>query len=192
MKLIVGLGNPGLIYRNSRHNAGFRVVKALALKQKVVLKKDNHSSSLIAKTLIDAETVILAQPLTFMNLSGLAVKALVKKYDLSLQDLLVVCDDLDLELGRIKIRPQGASGGQRGLQSIIEKLGCGDFARLRLGIGRPHAAADAAAYVLKGFTRSEIRLATDAQNAAVDCCYSWIEKGITEAMNIFNIRSRNE
>lgn len=176
----------------NRGNAGFRVIKALAFEQKVALKKDNNMACLSAKTLINDQVVILAQPLTFMNLSGLAVKALAKKYKISLQELLVVCDDLDLELGRIKIRPKGASAGQRGLQSIIEHLGSGDFSRLRLGIDRPPGSLEAAKYVLSGFTHSQREVAAGAEKIAVDCCLSWIERGITETMNMFNIRSRNE
>jgi PTH1 family peptidyl-tRNA hydrolase len=192
VKLIVGLGNPGFLYRNSRHNAGFRVVKALALKQKTVLRKDNLLACLSAKTIVNGQSLILAQPLTFMNLSGLAVKGLVKRFKIDPQDLLVVCDDLDLELGRIKIRPKGASAGQRGLQSIIVHLGTGDFPRLRLGIGRPPGSMDAAKYVLSGFSRAQKELAAVSERIAVDCCFSWIERGITETMNIFNTRSGNE
>lgn len=192
MKLIVGLGNPGLLYRNSRHNAGFRVVKALALKQKVALKKDNLLACLSGKAIVNGHSLILAQPLTFMNLSGLAVKGLVKKYKIGLQDLLVVCDDLDIELGRIKIRPKGASAGQRGLQSIIDQLGSVDFPRLRLGIGRPPGSIDSSRYVLSGFSRAQKELAAVAEHLAVDCCLSWVEKGIIQTMNMFNTRSGNE
>ncbi|MCX5696023.1 MAG: aminoacyl-tRNA hydrolase, partial [Candidatus Omnitrophica bacterium] len=99
---------------------------------------------------------------------------------------LVVCDDLDLELGKIKIRPQGSSGGQRGLESIIERLGTRDFCRLRIGIGRPKNSQDAAKYVLAGFLRKEKAVVKQIEEDAVSCCMSWVEKGIVQTMNTFN------
>ncbi|MFA5410367.1 MAG: aminoacyl-tRNA hydrolase [Candidatus Omnitrophota bacterium] len=122
MKLIVGLGNPGQAYQGSRHNLGFSVIKSLAQSYRIILKKDSAAFSLSAKARVDSDKLILAMPLTFMNLSGIAVSALLKKYKLDLSSLLVVCDDLDLEFGRLKIRAKGSSGGQRGLQSIIDAL----------------------------------------------------------------------
>lgn len=192
MKLIVGLGNPGLIYAGSRHNIGFTVVKSLTRLLKVALKKDGSVSALTAKTSCGQHNLVLALPQTFMNLSGIAVKALLKKFKLEPQDLLVVCDDLDLELGRIKIRPFGSSAGQRGMASIIEQLGTQDFNRLRIGIGRPKNPQDAARYVLAGFLRKEKALIELAQEDAVDCCLSWVENGIVKTMDSFNTRSKNE
>ncbi|MDD5408544.1 MAG: aminoacyl-tRNA hydrolase [Candidatus Omnitrophica bacterium] len=192
VKLIVGLGNPGLIYAGSRHNIGFTVVKSLARLLKVALKKDGSVSALTAKTSCGQHNLVLALPQTFMNLSGIAVKALLKKFKLEPQDLLVVCDDLDLELGRIKIRPFGSNAGQRGMASIIEQLGTQDFNRLRIGIGRPKNPQDAARYVLAGFLRKEKALIELAQEDAVDCCLSWVENGIVKTMDSFNTRSKNE
>ena len=192
MKLIVGLGNPGLVYAGSRHNIGFIVVKSLARSLKVVLKRDGSVSALVSKANWGQNNVALALPQTFMNLSGIAVKALLKKFKVGFEDLLVVCDDLDLELGRIKIRPQGRSGGQRGIVSIIEHLGTQDFSRLRIGIGRPKDPADAAGYVLSGFLRKEKAIVEEAKEDAVNCCLSWVENGIVRTMDSFNIRSRNE
>jgi PTH1 family peptidyl-tRNA hydrolase len=192
VKLIVGLGNPGLIYAGSRHNIGFTVVKSLTRLLKVALKKDGSVSALTAKTSCGQHNLVLALPQTFMNLSGIAVKALLKKFKLEPQDLLVVCDDLDLELGRIKIRPFGSSAGQRGMASIIEQLGTQDFNRLRIGIGRPKNPQDAARYVLAGFLRKEKALIELAQEDAVDCCLSWVENGIVKTMDSFNTRSKNE
>ncbi|MFH0918484.1 MAG: aminoacyl-tRNA hydrolase, partial [Candidatus Omnitrophota bacterium] len=130
-KLIVGLGNSGLIYAGSRHNIGFAVLKSLARSLKMNFKRDSSVWALVAKDKLLSQEVVLALPQTYMNLSGKAVKALLKRFKVNLPDLLVVCDDLDLELGQIKIRPQGSSGGQHGLESIIEHLGTQDFNRLR-------------------------------------------------------------
>ncbi|MDD5281211.1 MAG: aminoacyl-tRNA hydrolase [Candidatus Omnitrophica bacterium] len=192
MKLIVGLGNPGLVYGGSRHNIGFMVVKSLARSLKIVFKRDSSVSALIGKTNCGRYNLVLALPQTFMNLSGIAVRALLKKYKVSPQELLVVCDDLDLELGRVKIRPHGSSGGQRGMASIIEHLGTQEFNRLRIGIGRPKDPADAARYVLAGFLRKEKAIVEEAKEDAVRCCLSWVEKGIIMTMDSFNTRSRNE
>ena len=186
MKLIVGLGNPGLVYAGSRHNIGFTVVKSLARSLKVVLKKDGSVSALVSKANRGQNNVVLALPQTFMNLSGIAVKALLKKFKVSFEDLLVVCDDLDLELGRIKIRPQGRSGGQRGIVSIIEHLGTQDFSRLRIGIGRPKNPTDASRYVLSGFLRKEKAIVEEVKEDAVNCCLSWVENGIIRTMGSFN------
>jgi len=155
VKLIVGLGNPGDIYAGSRHNIGFIAVKALSRLHKISLKKDNSTFSLSGKGKINGEVVILGLPLTFMNLSGITVRALLKKHKVTLDNLFVVCDDLDLEFARIKIKPHGSSGGHRGLDSIIEAVGSDRFARLRIGIGRPHQDTEASGYVLSPFSRKE-------------------------------------
>jgi peptidyl-tRNA hydrolase, PTH1 family len=186
VKLIVGLGNPGLIYAGSRHNIGFVVLKSLASSLKISFKRDSSVSSLVARDKLAQQEVVLALPQSYMNLSGIAVAALLKKFKVDLKDLLVVCDDLDLELGKIKIRPQGSSGGQRGLESIIERLRTRDFCRLRIGIGRPKNSQDAAKYVLAGFLRKEKAAVKQIEEDAVNCCMSWVEKGIVQTMNTFN------
>ncbi len=189
MKLIVGLGNPGRNYTESRHNAGFSVIKALSKDYKIPLKKDTFSLS--GKGKVEGESLILALPLTFMNLSGIAVNALIKKYKIDLENLLVVCDDLDLGLGVIKIRPDGSSGGHRGLGSIIDSLGSQEFGRLRIGISRPlKGNIDAASFVLSPFTKREKGKMKETIEEACDCCRAWAKKGITESMNIFNRRSK--
>ena len=183
----MGLGNPGLIYSASRHNVGFRVLKFLAGSLKINFKRDSSVSALVARGKLLGQEVVLALPQTYMNLSGIAVKALLKKFKVDPQNLLVVCDDLDLELGKIKIRPQGSSGGQRGIESIIERLGAQDFGRLRVGIGRPKDPQDAAKYVLSGFLRNEKAAINQAEEDAVSCCLSWLENGIVQTMNTFNL-----
>ncbi len=186
MKLIVGLGNPGLIYSGSRHNIGFTVVKYLAGSLKIPFKRDSSVFALVGKAQPGQHNLILALPQNFMNLSGIAVKALLKKFKINPDNLLVVCDDLDLDLGRMKIRPSGSSAGQRGIKSIIEHLGTQDFNRLRIGIGRPKNSGDAAKYVLSGFLRKEKEIVGEIKEEAAGCCMSWVEKGMAETMNIYN------
>ncbi|MBC8436394.1 MAG: aminoacyl-tRNA hydrolase [Candidatus Omnitrophica bacterium] len=189
MKLIVGLGNPGDFYADSRHNIGFSVIRALSKGLKAPLKRDKGTFSLSGRAGYAKQSLILAMPLTFMNLSGNAVADLAKKYRIDLNNLLVVCDDLDLEFGRIRIRARGSSGGQRGLASIIEVLGSDKFARLRIGIGRPVKAKEASEYVLSPFTGKEKKQMLKVLSKAQECCETWVNQGITEAMNIFNQRS---
>jgi len=190
VKLIIGLGNPGRNYAESRHNVGFSVIKALSKNYKIPLKKDSFSLS--GKGRMEGESVILAEPLTFMNLSGAAVSALIKKYKIDLEDLLVVCDDLDLDFGVLKIRPSGSSGGHRGLSSIISSLGKEDFPRLRIGIGRPlKGDTDEADFVLSPFARREKGKLKEIIHLACGCCRSWVAAGMIESMNMFNRRNRN-
>jgi len=189
MKLIVGLGNPGLIYAGSRHNIGFQVIKSLAASLKISLKRDSSVSALVGKAKTFEENVILALPQTFMNLSGVAVKALLKKFKITPENLLVVCDDLDLDLGRMKAVLGGSSAGQRGVKSIIKHLGTQNFNRLRVGIGRPKNSEDAAKYVLSGFLRKEKAMVWKIKEEAASCSISWVEKGITETMNMYNTKN---
>ena len=190
MKLIVGLGNPGLIYSNCRHNIGFLAVKSLAKLSKAALKKDKGTFSLSAKVKLGVHSAILALPLTFMNLSGLSVSALLKKYKIDLADLLVVSDDLDLEFSRIKIRASGSSGGHRGIQSVIDALGTEAFCRLRIGIGRPACKSiEARDYVLSYFNRREKTRLKEILSLTSECCLMWASEGIHKAMNTFNRRS---
>jgi PTH1 family peptidyl-tRNA hydrolase len=190
VKLIVGLGNPGSVYADSRHNIGFSVIKALAKKHKIALRKDAGSGSLIGKGTIEGQDVVLAMPLTFMNLSGKAVSALVKKYGVGLENLLVICDDLDLKLSRIKIKSCGSSGGHRGLNSITNALKTQHVGRLRIGIGRPPEDADIAEYVLSRFTRQDKKNIKESLKNAVACCRVWVSDGIAKSMNIFNRRGQ--
>ncbi len=192
MKLIVGLGNPGLKYAGSRHNIGFAIVKSLACYLKVAFKRDRLLSSLVGRTVCGGEELVLALPQTFMNLSGVAVKALLEKFKLNPRDLLVVCDDLDLELGSIRFRRHGSSAGQRGMKSIIEQLGTQEFNRLRFGIGRPRSPEDASRYVLSGFPRKERNTVEGAKEEAVRCCLSWVQGGINAIMDNFNSKPAHQ
>lgn len=180
------MGNPGKAYANSRHNIGFMMVNALAKDYAIALKKDLSVYALVGKAEISNKAVLLAEPLTFMNLSGIAVKALLKKYKVKPEGLLIICDDLDLELGRIKIKESGSSGGHRGLKSIIDSLANKEFNRLRLGIGRPNQRQDNSEYVLTGFAKKEKKSLTELIEKSCDCAESWISDGMAKTMNIFN------
>ena len=186
MKLIVGLGNPGILYANSRHNIGFQVIKYLAKTEDIVLKKERNIRALSGKGKIGDFDVVLAMPLTFMNLSGEVVRPLLKKYKAGLGDLLVICDDLDLGFGRIKLQPHGSSAGHRGIKSIIDSLGSNEFCRIRIGIGRPKDNLEASEYVLAHFNRRENSQLPAIMNNARDCCRSWVGEGVEKSMNIFN------
>ena len=189
MKLIVGLGNPGRAYIDSRHNIGFTVVKKLAKEEKCPLKNDAGAFSLSGRCKLNGESVVLATPLTYMNLSGGAVAALLKKHRAGIGNLLVICDDLDLEFGRFKVACRGSSGGHRGLKSIIDSLGSQDFCRLRIGIGRPGNEQDPAEYVLSPFSKKEKKELVDRIEEAGLSCRLWIREGVTRAVNAFNRRS---
>jgi PTH1 family peptidyl-tRNA hydrolase len=189
MKLIIGLGNPGDIYQDSRHNIGFSVIRSLCKEYRVSLKKESGINAMSAKIRVAGNLQLFSLPLTYMNLSGSAVKSILKKHDLSADELLVVCDDLDLELGRLKIKPSGSSGGHRGVESIIKNMDTQQFARLRIGIGRPDVGDEVAEYVLEPFKRKEKIAVNQAIEQAKECIITWIEKGTTEAMNRFNKRS---
>lgn len=186
----MGLGNPGRAYKDSRHNIGFSAVKALAKIYKVALAKNKAAFSLNAKVKIKGENVILAVPLTFMNLSGKAVEALLKKHKINSENLLVVCDDLDLEFGRLKIRPGGSSGGHRGIESVIRSLKTSEFARLRIGIGRGKADLDVSRYVLSPFSNIEKKERDKIIDKACNCCRVWVSEGILKSMNFFNTRTK--
>jgi PTH1 family peptidyl-tRNA hydrolase len=186
VKLIVGLGNPGVLYAWSRHNIGFQVVKSLARSGKIALKKEKGIKAFSGRGKLEGVEVVLSLPLTFMNLSGQAVKQLLDKYNVELHDLLVVCDDLDLEFGRIKIRSKGSSAGHRGINSIIGSIGNDEFNRLRIGIGRPSGKVNPADFVLSHFNRSERKEIPGLINKALDCCRVWLSEGIEKSMNNFN------
>ena len=185
MFLIVGLGNPGREYKDTRHNVGFMAVDRLCQKWGV---KPNRlqSKALIAQALVDADKVILAKPQTFMNLSGQAVGPLVRYYKLELSQILVIHDDLDLPLGTIRLRPSGGSGGQKGLASIIQQVGTQDFPRLRIGIGRPPGRMEAADYVLQGFSKGDQETLQFVLSKVEDAVDVFLKQGITTAMNQFN------
>lgn len=183
--LIVGLGNPGREYRNTRHNMGFLAVDALI--QKLGFSRSKVQNKAIINTgSLQGQKVILAKPQTYMNLSGQAVSGLVNFYKIPLNHLLVINDDVDIPFGTIRIRPGGGSAGQKGVGSIIEKLGTQEFARMRLGVGRPPGQMSTPDYVLQQFSKDEeefLRNFLDKADLAVE---EFILNGLDAAMNKFN------
>lgn len=184
MKLIIGLGNPGSDYAQTRHNIGFMVIDALAQECGGEVKKSQHKS-LVGQVNLGQVKAVLAKPQTYMNLSGQAVAALMNWYKLTPRDIIVITDDMDLPPGRLRIRTGGSGGGQKGLKSIIESLGTQEFARIRVGIGRPaHGAVN---HVLGKISATEAEVLVPAIKAAAEAVKVWVSDGITAAMNQYNV-----
>jgi len=189
--LIIGLGNPGREYRENRHNIGFMLADRLAVKLGARFTR-LQSKALVASAVYNPQKagaerkIILAKPQTFMNLSGQSVQGLVRFYKLPLTNLLVAHDDLDLPPGTIRIRPDGGSAGQKGMASIIERLGTEEFPRLRLGIGRPPGQMKAPDYVLQDFSDAEMAIISEMLNRAVDAALEFVVNGLDAAMNKYN------
>jgi len=183
--LIAGLGNPGREYRVSRHNIGFMLVDQLAAKLNARFTRF-QSKALVTSAVYRGYKVILAKPQTFMNLSGQSVHGLIRFYKLPLSNLLVAHDDLDLPPGTIRIRPDGGSAGQKGMESIIQRLGTDEFPRLRLGIGHPPGQIQAPEYVLQDFSASEMAIILETLNRGVDATLEFIANGLDAAMNKYN------
>jgi PTH1 family peptidyl-tRNA hydrolase len=185
MYLIVGLGNPGKKYEGTRHNLGFRVVDLL--RERFGLEPyDSRFESEMAKGAPRGVQLLLLKPQTFMNLSGGAVTAAARYHKVPPDRLWVVHDDLDLPLGHLRIRVGGSSGGHRGVQSIIDRLGTQDFVRFRLGIGRPQGPMPADAYVVAPFGREEREAAEAMIARAAEAVTTALSDGLTKAMNLFN------
>ena len=185
MKLVVGLGNPGRQYAATRHNVGFMVIDRLARELNVAMTKKMFNT-LVGQGLVDREKIVLAMPQTYMNLSGQAVGALLNWHKLDPVDLIVVYDDLDLPAGTLRIRPSGGSGGHKGMQSIIEVLGTENFARVRVGIGRPEIVdMETADYVLSRLDPKEME---EGLKTAAGAVVSTVRDGLEKAMNLYNRR----
>ena len=185
MKLVAGLGNPGEPYRGTRHNVGFEVVDALARRQGLGFETA-PADAVQAKWRRPDGLVILMKPLTFMNRSGIAVGELARFYKVAAPDLLVVCDDVNLPLGRLRARATGTEGGHNGLRSIAESLGTIDYARLRIGVGRGDAVRDLADHVLARFEAEEGPGIDAAIARAADAVEAWLSDGLPAVMNAFN------
>lgn len=183
--LIVGLGNPGIKYRKTRHNFGFMVVDALAEDLKLPLKKLKYKAMIGEGRLGDSK-IILARPLTYMNNSGDSVWQLAKFFKVPNENIIVAHDDLDLPLGVLRLRPGGGASGQRGVASIIQKLGTQDFARVRLGISRPPGQMDPVDYVLERFLPNEEKLRDIVIKEAVEAIQVFVREGLSMAMNKYN------
>ena len=185
MKLVVGLGNPGFRYRNTRHNIGFILVNFLSKKFRIPVKNVKYKGFL-GKGSMEGEKVILFMPQTYMNLSGDAVRNIVKSEKIAQDEFIVVCDDIDLKLGTLRLRKKGLSGGHRGLESIIKCLNTGEFNRLRLGVGREEKPDDVSRFVLDSFAFREKNVLKDVKERASECIISWIKEGPEKAMSLFN------
>jgi len=184
--LIVGLGNPGAEYAKTRHNAGFQLVERLAGRWRADWTLEKKFNARVARADRDAGRVFLCEPQTYMNSSGDTVGPLVEFYRVPRERLLVVVDDADLPLGEIRLRPGGSSGGHHGLESIEQRLGTREFARLRIGIGRHDGAREITGYVLGRFSSTEAALADKVLTAAADQAECWLDAGIQKAMSRFN------
>lgn len=183
--LLVGLGNPGREYRDTRHNVGFMAIDRLCAAFDVRLSR-LQSKALVGSGYWNGSKVVLAKPQTFMNLSGQAVRGLLNFYKVPLAQLLVMHDEIDLPLGTLRIRPAGGSGGNRGQASIIEQLGTQDYPRLRIGVGRPPGQMQAADYVLQNFHASEQSVLKEVLDQAVEAARTFIQDGLDQAMNRYN------
>ena len=189
LRLVVGLGNPGMAYQHTRHNAGFLAIDVIA---------DAHgfpegSLSLdgdvwVARGRIGPTDVLIAKPLTFMNRSGLPIRRLAGRFDISCEDLLVVHDDIDLELGRVKIKEKGGDGGHRGISSLIDAFGRNDFIRLRIGISRPQPGVSVTDHVLGRFTAEQQKVLPPTLDRIQNAVAAILQDGTTVAMNRFNSR----
>ena len=187
MKLIVGLGNPGPDYRDTRHNVGFRVVDEIARRHQLTwaMAPSQVPDAFVVKK-FGADPLLLAKPLTFMNLSGDAVAALARYYDIAPADLLVVFDDVDLPFGRLRARPRGSAGTHNGLRSIVNRLGTTEFPRLRLGIGRGDQRRELADHVLSKFERDEAAALETVIARAADAAEMFAATDILKVMNTYN------
>jgi peptidyl-tRNA hydrolase, PTH1 family len=183
--LITGLGNPGQQYRGNRHNVGFMTLDFLATRLGKTFSRVEFKA-LVIKTEYEGQRMILAKPHTYMNLSGQAVGSLIRYYKVPLEKLMVAYDDVDLDFGMLRIRPDGGSAGQKGMASIIERLGTQDFPRLRIGVGRPPGRMDAAAYVLQDFTASEKKELDATLETATEAILTFVAQSLDTAMNRFN------
>ena len=185
VRLVVGLGNPGNTYKKTRHNVGFMVVDQIAEDFSIALVKQKFDT-IFARGSIDGVEVILAKPMAFMNRSGPQAQRIARYYRILSEDMLVVHDDIDLAFGRIKIKEKGGDGGHKGVRSIIDAFGGGDFTRLRIGVGRPEAGISAADHVLEKFSLKEKKVLHRIITQARDAVVTILCKGAKEGMNRFN------
>jgi PTH1 family peptidyl-tRNA hydrolase len=193
VKLIAGLGNPGRTYEGTRHNVGFDVIDLLIRRHGLVFDAaDRARESITARWRRDGDAILLAKPQTFMNLSGRAVRGLAEFYKIAVPDLLIVCDDVNLPLGRLRLRATGTEGGHNGLRSMAEALGTIDYARLRIGVGRGDARRDLADHVTTRFDADEHEAIAAAVARAADAVESWVADGLPQTMNRYNRAEDNQ
>ncbi|HEV8524576.1 MAG TPA: aminoacyl-tRNA hydrolase [Terriglobales bacterium] len=186
MKLIVGLGNPGIEYAFTPHNMGFLAVDRIAEQQGVKIT-NRRCRALTGKAVIGEQEVLLAKPETYMNLSGMAVRELVREYEAEpARDLIVIYDELDLPLGTVRIRERGSSAGHNGMESIIGALGTNEFVRIRLGVAPDHPVKDGARYVLSQFKRAQYKLVDQVLDTAAGAVKVILTEGVAKAMSLYN------
>ncbi|MGM8213042.1 aminoacyl-tRNA hydrolase [Virgibacillus sp. W0430] len=188
MKCIVGLGNPGKKYEKTRHNIGFITIDEILRRQQWgPLKKDKFDSM---HTIVHhkGEKILFVQPQTYMNLSGKAVRSIIDFYGVNSEDVVVIYDDLDLPVGKIRLRQKGGHGGHNGIRSIIDHLGTKEFKRLRIGIGRPAEAVPIVDYVLNPFAKKELEAVCKSVTQAAQACEAWIEQPFNDVMNQYNTK----
>ena len=185
MKLVVGLGNPGRRYQGTRHNVGYWILAELAKRYATSPPRDRFHGEVVEADLA-GQSALLLSPTTFMNLSGTSVAEAVRFYKLPCEELLVLCDDLNLPVGKLRLRAGGSAGGQKGLDDIIARLGTEEFARLRVGIGAAPDGRDWADYVLSKFTPQELPTIEQAVEASADAVVVWAREGIEFCMNQYN------
>lgn len=192
MKLIVGLGNPGIEYQFTPHNIGFLAVDRLA-EQCGVMIENRHCKALTARSRIGKEEILLAKPETYMNLSGMSVLELSRKYEIDpAKDLVVIYDELDLPLGMIRVRPRGSSAGHNGMQSIINALQTEEIARIRIGVAPDDPRKGGAKYILAPFRKSQLTAVDEALDVTAQAVKVIIDEGIATAMNRFNRKNKPE
>ena len=185
MKIIVGLGNPGIKYAGSRHNMGFSVATELSDKFDIPFNK-KECKAVTGHGFISGEKVVLAMPQTFMNLSGEAVSELLSFYKCEVSDLIIIYDDIDLDVGKLRIRTHGSAGGHNGIKNIIEHLGSEEFDRVKLGVGSKPEGWDLADYVLSRFPKEDLPAIRESVSKAADAVVTIIEDGVDKAMNLYN------
>jgi len=189
LRLIVGLGNPGAAYAQTRHNVGMWVIERAAARWAVRLAKRGLAHRGSGR--LGSEIFELAGILDWMNITGPPLKGLLREFSLTPDDLILVHDDLDLDLGRLRIKQAGGHGGHNGIKSVIDTIGTAQFVRVKIGIGRPAPHQDSADYVLQAFTREEIEILNPCLDLAVDALECLIHRGLSVAMNQFNVREQN-
>ena len=185
MKIVVGLGNPGDKYIGTRHNIGFEVLGELA-RRWGAFRPWLRFEAQLTEVLCNTEKLLLCAPQTFMNLSGSSVQQVARFFQVIHTDVLVICDDLNLDPGQIRMRPSGSAGGQKGLQSILTCMGTAEIPRLRIGIGRPPPPIDAINFVLAKFRKDELEKIDIAVSRAAEAVQTWATEGVAAAMNRFN------
>ncbi len=185
MKLIAGLGNIGAKYTFTRHNAGFMLIDSIALNANLTLKENSRLKCFMTKFVNNNEEYLLVKPTTFMNLSGEAVRAVSDYYKIDVKDILVVYDDLSLDLGKIRFRPNGSDGGHNGIKSVIQHMGTKDIARLKIGIG-PQPSIPSEVFVLQNFSKEELEKLKETLSIAKEGIACYFTSGIQEAQNKYN------